>query len=208
VKLGWLLRLLGLRRATDVLRGTQLVYVGLGNPGDKYRNTRHNIGYRVLDSLSALSEEDGHDETCSALVTACRIAEKGTRVALVKPVTFMNRSGDSVCQVLATANLPPTSCLVVADDLNLPIGKLRFRKSGSDGGHNGLKSIITRIGDQFPRLRVGIGPVPKNATVVDFVLSDFGNDESALVHDAISRAVEALVHYAENGMDSAMSKYN
>jgi len=130
------------------------------------------------------------------------------RVIVAKPQTFMNRSGDAVGRLSRFAGVGPDRCLVIVDDVHLPVGKLRIRRSGSDGGHNGLKSIIGAIGGGFPRLRIGVGPAPKGEVLVEYVLGDFSGEEEPAVAEATERAADAALCVVRKGIDAAMNAYN
>ncbi len=176
---------------------------GLGNPGGQYAHTRHNIGFMVLDRLA---------ETENLLFTEkpvwhSYLARWGD-VLLVKPMTFMNRSGDAIGPLARYYKIAPEQVLVVSDDAALPLGRLRLRQTGSDGGHNGLKSVIEHLGELFPRLRVGIGAVTGNDELVDHVLGKFSAEEKSAMEAAIRRAVEAIRHVVQDGIVSAMNLYN
>jgi PTH1 family peptidyl-tRNA hydrolase len=132
----------------------------------------------------------------------------GAEIAVAQPQTYVNRSGDAVKGLLDKFKIPNSACLIVIDDLHLPIGALRFRRSGSDGGHNGLKSIISSIGSDFPRLRVGVGPLPPGGDTVAFVLGDFDSSEKEIIATAIAKAAEAVLFFVDQGIDKAMNRYN
>ncbi len=183
------------------------IFFGLGNPGKKYASTRHNVGFRVIDSFNKTLNERRSllfpDAECIRGVT-----EDGITVASVKPLTFMNRSGCAVEAVLKKWKVPPGKCLVIVDDLNLPLGVVRARRRGSHGGHNGLKSVIERIGCDFPRLRIGIGPCPEKTDIIDFVLGDFTESEEAILKGILSEINEALELFAAKGIDAVMNYIN
>jgi PTH1 family peptidyl-tRNA hydrolase len=124
------------------------------------------------------------------------------------PKTFVNRSGEALALVKKAFSLDLPRCMVIADDLNLPIGSLRLRRSGSDGGHNGLKSIIQSVGEGFPRLRIGIGPVSEKEAVMDFVLGDFTKEQKESIGKTVCEAAEACRYFADNTIEKAMNKYN
>lgn len=174
--------------------------VGLGNPGSEYRDTRHNVGFRVLDELckrqrTALRAGKGEYQFA-------RTAADGTEVVLVAPMTFMNNSGFAVADIMERFGVALHRLLIVADDFALPLGRLRFRMRGSDGGHNGLASIIYALNsDDFARLRCGIGkPVmPPKAAMAQFVLSPFDADEHAAVEGMVLRAADAAWEFARTG---------
>jgi PTH1 family peptidyl-tRNA hydrolase len=183
------------------------VVCGLGNPGDRYRLTRHNVGYRVVDLLADRWEvSKGRVRDGAAMIEVARDEPVG-RVLLVKPLRFMNRSGAPVRAAVRNANADPeTELLVVADDVDLPLGKIRLRRGGSAGGHNGLRDVIEALGtDQFARLRVGIG---RNGETVDHVLSTFSRDEEGLADEAIATAVDAAERWLEEGTEAAMNAFN
>jgi len=183
------------------------VVSGLGNPGDRYRLTRHNVGYRVVDLLADRWEvSKGRVRDGAATIEVARDEPVG-QVLLVKPLRFMNRSGAPLRAAVRNANADPKSdLLVVADDVDLPLGKIRLRRGGSAGGHNGLRDIIEALGtDQFARLRVGIG---RNGETVDHVLSTFGRDEEGLADEAIATAADAVERWLAEGTEAAMNAFN
>jgi len=171
--------------------------VGLGNVGAEYVGTRHNVGFEVLDRVArrlGASRRAVDQFSESALVQIEDPETGGRRVILAWPTTYMNRSGRAVEELLERLELGPESCLIVLDDFNLPLGAVRFRKRGSAGGHNGLESIIAALGtEEFPRLRLGIGPLPEGASAVDFVLSRFETGELEAVERMLAKAEEAVI---------------
>ncbi|HET6947925.1 MAG TPA: aminoacyl-tRNA hydrolase [bacterium] len=181
--------------------------VGLGNPGRRYRQTRHNVGWEVISRLArrariVVDEEDGFSDVG-------RGAIGGTRVILARPQTYVNVSGEAVRDLRRRHRLRPQDIVVVVDDLDLPLGRLRLRASGSAGGHNGLKSIIEAIGTtEFPRLRVGIGRPPEGVDPADYVLTPFTSDEQAVVDAALDRAAEAIETAVTEGIETAMNRFN
>ena len=176
---------------------------GLGNPGSEYAATRHNIGFMVVDQLAA---QFGSSWEKSAKWDA--LSARCGAVLLVKPMSFMNRSGYPLFAAAQFYKIPQQEILVVLDDLALQLGRLRLRARGRSGGHNGLESIIVQFGtEEIPRLRVGIGHAPREG-YVDYVLSRFFDDEKPLVRSAISRAVEAVKCAIDNGLVSAMNTFN
>ncbi|MDG5814424.1 aminoacyl-tRNA hydrolase [Chitinispirillales bacterium ANBcel5] len=184
----------------------QKLIAGLGNPGDEYHNTRHNVGFMISDRLGSILNEQ---LKFSAYNSECKSGFANEQpVLLIKPQTYMNRSGSAIETAVEDYSLSASDVLVIVDDFNLPLGTLRFRRGGSHGGHNGLKSIISQIGSDFSRLRVGIGPLPTNSAVIDFVLGDFSETEMQLVDKVISKAVIAIQFMLKNGLDSAMNEYN
>jgi PTH1 family peptidyl-tRNA hydrolase len=182
------------------------IVVGLGNPGSQYSKTRHNIGWMILDRLADRAGWSGRGRTRdAAAVVAGRY--RGLDLALVKPLTYMNESGLAVRKTLARERAPLAELLVVADDFSLPFGKLRFRESGSAGGHNGLRSIIEELEtEKFSRLRVGIGDPGRQA--VDHVLSEFGPGERQRLSELLDVAVDAVEAWAREGTNKAANHYN
>jgi PTH1 family peptidyl-tRNA hydrolase len=176
---------------------------GLGNPGPEYAATRHNIGFMVADQLAAQ-----YGSTWEKSSKWDALSAKCGSVLLIKPMSFMNRSGYPLFAVAQFYKIEPQQILVVLDDLALPVGRLRLRARGGSGGHNGLESIITQFGtEEIPRLRIGIGEAPRDGSV-DYVLSRFFDEEKPLVRSAISRAVEAVKCAIDNGLVSAMNTFN
>lgn len=182
------------------------VIVGLGNPGPKYAGTRHNVGFDVIDYLAAAPGCTPFREKFDAFVAELKEGEE--TVLLVKPLTFMNLSGRSVRAVIDFYKLPLSELLVVCDDFNLPLGKLRIRPKGSHGGQNGLRNIREQLGtDEYTRLRIGVGePAPGDA--VDHVLSKFKPGERKAVEDAIATAAQAALVWIRQGTAAAMNRFN
>lgn len=181
--------------------------VGLGNPGREYEKTRHNVGFRVIDRLSGKCGIPLKMTKWQALLGEGKI--DGEKFLLVKPLTYMNRSGEAVQKVLHWYKLSLEELLVVYDDLDLPVGKLRLREKGSAGGHNGMKSIIAHLGsDSFKRIRIGIGRPPEGMQVPDYVLSPFSKGESALVDQSLAKAAEAVRLWAKTPFAQVMNQYN
>ena len=184
-----------------------LVVVGLGNPGAGYDGTRHNLGFLVVDELSRRHGIAVTRSKFSALWGQGRLG--GEQVVLVKPQTYMNLSGDAVQPLARFFQAPPARVLVVCDDFSIDLGALRLRAKGSDGGHNGLKSLIARLGTQeFPRLRMGMGPLPPHFDVADFVLSRFARADHEAVQQLVQRAADAVECFAEHGLDTTMNRFN
>ncbi len=183
------------------------IIAGLGNPGKKYETTRHNVGFCVIDKLAAAYNISVTEEKYKALAGNGYI--EGNRVLLLKPQTYMNLSGESVREAVDFYKADPsTDLIVILDDIDLPLGQLRIRKSGSAGGHKGLKSIISCLGTQeFARLRVGIGARPPLMDLADYVLSHFPAEEWRLMDETFSLAAEAVVCMMEDA-DMAMNRYN
>lgn len=180
--------------------------VGLGNPGADYERTRHNVGWMVVDAFARKFRIDIAKHEKSALTGTGRVA--GGSVMVAKPLTFMNLSGDAV-RLLVNAYLESTDELIVVyDDIDLPLAKLRIRPNGSAGTHNGMRSIVQTLGSEaFPRLRVGIGAAD-GGRLRDYVLDEFAADEQPIVDRAIGRAVDALVLFARGDLRRAMNEFN
>ena len=182
--------------------------VGLGNPGDQYENTRHNAGFRVVDELADRGDFPVQRLKFHALTNTAVIGGQG--VLVMKPVTYMNLSGEAVGEAARFYKLPPDHVLVISDDVDLPLGKLRLRKGGSAGGHNGLKSIIQHLGtDQFPRVKIGVGAKPHpDYDMADWVLSKFAGEDLKTITEAVKKAADAVECYIEDGPDRAMNRFN
>ncbi|MBV9441027.1 MAG: aminoacyl-tRNA hydrolase [Candidatus Eremiobacteraeota bacterium] len=176
---------------------------GLGNPGPAYERTRHNVGFMVVDALAAdwgVSEWQKKGEARFAL-------DRGRRVLLLKPQSYMNLSGGPVLSLATFYKIPPRRILAVVDDLDLPFGTLRMRARGSSGGHNGLKSLIDVLGQEFPRMRIGIGR-GSDADAIDRVLSPFSTAEQQELNALITRAMSGIVIWLGEGIGPAMNRVN
>ena len=180
--------------------------VGLGNPGRRFRQNRHNVGFMVLDAIARQMGTSFTRHQSQALVTDGRW--EGARIYLAKPQTYMNLAGSSVGPLARYYRVPTSSIIVVFDDLDLPLGTLRLRGGGGSGGHRGMESLISALGDSFPRLRLGIGRPPGRMDPADFVLEDFADDEAGAVQSAIDRASDCLRELIRGGIERAMTKYN
>ncbi|WP_425400687.1 aminoacyl-tRNA hydrolase [Aeoliella sp.] len=181
--------------------------VGLGNPGKKYDDTRHNVGFELIGELAKRWQVDGFRDKHQAQMAEAVLA--GEKALLLAPQTFMNLSGVSVRLAADFYKLPLTDLLVVCDDFNLPLGSLRMRTKGSAGGQNGLDNIIQQLGTQeIARLRIGIGPVPERWSTVDFVLGKFSRDEQELADQTIRRAADAVECWMAEGPTAAMNQFN
>ncbi len=178
--------------------------VGLGNPGGEYAGTRHNVGFDVVDEVAR--RWGARLRAWKSIADVAAVSGRG--VVLVKPQTFMNASGEAVSRIAQFHKLNPEDVLVVVDEVQLPLDKLRIRRSGSAGGHNGLKSVIQHVGDQFPRLRIGIGRGDPKWDLADHVLSRFTHEERQVAADAVTRAADAVETFVEEGIEAAMSRFN
>ena len=188
--------------------GVDWLLVGLGNPGDKYENTRHNAGYMVVDEIGNRQRIPIQKLKYKALTNTTELG--GQKVLVMKPVTYMNLSGEAVRQAADFYKVPAERILVISDDTALAVGKLRIRKGGSAGGHNGLKSIILQLGtDQFPRLRVGVGEKPHpDYDLADWVLGHFTGQDKKDMDAAVAKAADAVECLLSQGLDRAMNRYN
>ena len=184
------------------------IVVFLGKPGDKYENTRHNVGFMTADALGEKLNKPIQRLKFKALTNVVEYG--GCRVLLMKPTTYMNLSGEAVGEAARFYKLPPERVLVISDDVSLPVGKLRIRKGGSAGGHNGLKSIIQHLGtDQFPRIKVGVGQKPHpDYDMADWVLSKFAGEDLKTITEAIRKAADAVECLIQEGPDKAMNRFN
>ncbi|MEZ5292219.1 MAG: aminoacyl-tRNA hydrolase [Vicinamibacterales bacterium] len=181
--------------------------VGLGNPGDRYADTRHNVGFQVIDVLARRWSVDQWRDQQQALVA--RVRDGVEPVLLAKPMTFMNASGESVAGLSAFYKVPVGDVLVVLDEAALPLGRLRAGRGGSDGGHNGLKSVIARLGTRdVPRLRIGVGRGDGRRDLADHVLGRFTEDERKSVEAAVLRAADAAVMFVTEGIERVMNAFN
>lgn len=182
--------------------------VFLGNPGKKYENSRHNVGFMVADALAGNLEIKINKLRFRSLSELCRIGDK--KFLLLKPQTYMNLSGTAVKEAMSFYKLEPEDLLVVSDDMDLPTGKIRIRKKGSAGGHNGLADIIGKIGSSdFARLRIGIDKPPhEDYDTKDWVLESFSGNDKKLIDEAVKRAAAAIFDYAKKDLDEVMNEYN
>ena len=188
--------------------GVDWPLVGLGNPGDRYENTRHNVGWMVADELGRRKNIPIQKLKYKALTNTAELG--GQKVLIMKPVTYMNLSGEAVKQAADFYKTPAQQILVVSDDTALAVGRLRIRAGGSAGGHNGLKNIIQLLGtDRFPRLRLGVGEKPHpDYDLADWVLGHFQGQDKKAIDDAVSRAADAIECILSQGLDRAMNRYN
>ncbi|MFP3898793.1 MAG: aminoacyl-tRNA hydrolase [Dehalococcoidia bacterium] len=189
------------------------VIVGLGNPGKAYAHNRHNVGFRCLDYFARLHSIRLDRRQCQAKVGLTEVS--GHKLLLARPRTFMNSSGDSVACLVRRQDVPLSHLLVIYDDLDLPLGKIRLRQRGGSGGHKGMRSIISALGSEdFPRIRVGIGrpqvaerPLSEDA-IVAYVLSDFSADEDKLIMPVIVKVGDAIESFLTQPVEAAMSQFN
>ncbi len=183
------------------------LFFGLGNPGGRYERTRHNLGWLLADHLAqrhGIRFSAGRGEYFHA-----KYPLEGCPIRLIKPTTFMNLSGRAVRQYLAIERPLDFELMVAVDDVNLPLGRLRMRPSGTAGGHNGLKSVIERLGrEDFPRLRMGVGPGPSGEDLAEYVLEDFEKEEWEAVDTLLERAADGFEHWVLHGPKSTMGRFN
>ncbi|MBP3442045.1 MAG: aminoacyl-tRNA hydrolase [Clostridia bacterium] len=197
------------RKVSAVPSGSpEIMIVGLGNPGRDYEMTRHNAGFLTLDHIAAEENIEIKKLKYKALIGNAVIS--GHRCLLVKPQTFMNNSGEAVREISQFYKIPPEKIIVIFDDISLPCGKLRIRRKGTDGGHNGIKSIIYHLNsDNFPRIKIGVGAKPHpDYNLADWVLSAFKKDEMEELKKAITKATEVLPFMLDGEIDKAMNKAN
>ena len=183
--------------------------VGLGNPGKKYDGTRHNVGFQVIAELHKRFGQPRPSAKFDSELVQVQVSSDNLKVLLQSPLTFMNLSGKAVRAALDFYKISTQDLLVICDDLNLDLGRLRFRPSGSAGGQNGLKDIIQKLGSQeFARLRVGVGKPPQGWEVSNYVLSKFRDDESVDLQKAIERAADGVLTWIDSGTAEAMNRFN
>ena len=184
------------------------IIAGLGNPGKRYENTRHNVGFDAIDELVDRYRIPGSGVSHKAMVG--KGIMEGQKVLLAKPLTYMNLSGEAIRGLVDYYKIDPeTELLVIYDDISLEPGNIRIRKKGSAGGHNGIKSIIAQLGTQnFQRIRIGVGEKPKNWDLADYVLGTFGKEDRPLVEEAIGNAAEAAAMIIQGKTDEAMNRFN
>ena len=196
------------KRQKDFGSSYDAVIIGLGNPGREYETTRHNAGFMVIDKLC---EEYGFEVKKSkfkSLMGEFRVGDN--RVLVLKPQTYMNNSGQAVVEALSFYKLDPSQALIIFDDISLPPGKIRLRRNGSDGGHNGMKNIISLSGSNaFPRLKVGVGAKPHpDYDLKDWVLGSFHGEDATLMKTSIKNSADAAICFIREGIDSAMNKFS
>lgn len=183
------------------------IIAGLGNPEKKYEGTRHNAGFEAMDALCELLGVRLMENKFTALTG--KAVYKEEKLLLMKPLTYMNRSGDSIAAAAAFYKLPPENVIIMYDDINFEPGRLRVRESGSAGGHNGMKSIIARLGSEdFPRIRIGVGGLAENEDMISHVLGHFSAEDEKSVRAACENAAKAALDIIEFGTPEAMNRYN
>ena len=183
--------------------------VGLGNPEPKYDKTRHNIGFDAVDALARRRQISWSENRRFQGWFGEGTGFKGSKLRLLKPLTYMNRSGQAIRAVMDWYKFPPDSVLIIYDDMDLPVGRLRLRLSGSAGGHNGMKSAIAHLGTQnFPRLRIGIGKSSQDKGTISHVLGKFSAQETELISQVLELVVETVELALQEGVEKAMSLYN
>ncbi len=189
-------------------RPVSWLIVGLGNPGDKYDGTRHNAGFLAVDALADKGQFRISRVKFKALTAQGSVGGQGALV--MKPTTYMNLSGEAVGEAARFYHIPPANVLVISDDVDLPLGKLRLRTGGSAGGHNGLKSIIQHLGtDQFPRIKIGVGGKPHpDYDMADWVLGRLQGEDRKVLDEAAERAAEAAACLLKDGPQKAMNRFN
>lgn len=184
-----------------------LLIIGLGNPENEYSNTRHNMGFDVINKLAEKFNIDITKNKFNGLCGSGNV--NGEKVVLLKPQTYMNLSGDAVNKYMAFYKLQPEEILVIYDDIDTEPGKIRIRKQGSAGTHNGMKSVVSCIGtENFARIRVGIGSPEYKTDLINYVIGKINNDERQLLDKGIDLAIDAIAEILKNGLDSAMNKFN
>ena len=198
----------GIRMFLKKSGGVDWILVCLGNPGDQYENTRHNVGFMVADELGDRARIPIQKLKYKALTNTTQLG--GQKVLIMKPITYMNLSGEAVRQAVDFYKVPADHVLVVSDDTALAVGRLRIRKGGSAGGHNGLKNIIQHLGtDQFPRVRLGVGEKPHpDYDLADWVLGKFQGEDKKAIDAAVKKAADAIECILSDGLDRGMNQYN
>jgi len=182
---------------------------GLGNPGAKYRGTRHNVGFEVIDLLARKHRLEFEAAPADAVFARWRRSETGDVILLAKPLTFMNLSGDAVAAMARYYKVETPDLLIVCDDVNLPLGRLRVRGSGTEGGHNGLRSMAAMLGTiDYPRLRIGVGRGDLRRDMADHVLARFEPEEESGIEAAVARAADAVETWIDDGLAKTMNVFN
>ena len=188
-------------------QGTDFLIVGLGNPGSKYDNTRHNIGFAAVDYICEKTGTKLDKAKFTALYGTWKYKDK--KVVILKPQTFMNLSGNAVGAMARFYKIPPENVIVIYDDVSMAVGKMRIRAKGSAGGHNGIKSIISQIGDVFPRIKLGVGEKPHpEYDLADWVLGKFSDLDRKILSDTFESAYQSVMLMIDGQTDKAMNLYN
>lgn len=184
------------------------IIAGLGNPGSRYKNTRHNVGFRAIEYIAKCVNIEVKQIKFKSLYGVCKLNNKN--VLLIKPQTFMNNSGEAITEAMSFYKIPPQNTIIIFDDISLDIGKMRIRRKGSDGGHNGMKNIIYLSGkDTFPRIKVGVGKKPNpNWDLADWVLSDFNKEDNDIIEKEFDKIYQAVNFLVDDKIDEAMNKFN
>ena len=183
--------------------------VGLGNPGKDYEETRHNVGFRVVDALAAAKGADWKKERSFKGEFSQFVDEDGNKVYLLKPHTFMNESGTSIQKVCSYYKIPPVEVIIIYDEINMKVADVKASISSGTGGHNGMVDIVTKIAPRFTRLRIGVGQKPiKEMSLADYVLGKFEKDEDSLIASSMDRYLESLERLMVEGLDKAMNHIN
>jgi len=180
---------------------------GLGNPEKKYEETRHNVGFKLIDKLSERFNKNLNEHKFHSLFTQVSVGDE--KVILVKPLTYMNNSGLAVREISNYFKIETQDIYVVYDDISIDLGSLRIRKKGSAGGHNGIKSIINHLSSmEFPRIKIGVGEKPVHMDLADYVLSNFKKSEKEIIEQSIEKSADAVVSILDNGIDFTMNNFN
>ena len=186
---------------------TSYLLIGLGNPGREYRDSRHNVGFMLIDRIAVRLDARGMKVQSKAIVTTAMYEDR--KLILAKPQTYMNLSGQSVQGLIHFYKLPLANVLIAYDDLDIPFGTIRIRPGGGPGGQRGMASTIEQLGtDDFPRLRIGIGRPPGRMDPAAYILQDFTRAEMKILSEILDRAADAALEFVVNGLDKAMNKYN
>ena len=181
--------------------------VGLGNPGTKYANTRHNVGFMAIHTLAKDLNINSTTNKFKAILGQSRIGKE--KVLLLQPLTYMNNSGESVRLIVDYYKIPVEKVVIIYDDLDLPTGKVRIKKKGSAGGHNGLRSVIKMLGTkEIPRIRIGIDSPQEKISVIDYVLGSFSEEEGNIIRKSLDNVFDIIKEIIDNGYQSAMNRFN
>ena len=182
---------------------------GLGNPGLKYKGTRHNVGFDTVDYMAAVTGTKIKKVKHKAVIGECLLRDSMKKVIFVKPQTFMNLSGESIAEIVDWYDIDLKNLIVIYDDVDLPLGKMRIRAGGSSGSHNGMKNIIYMLEEnRFPRVRIGVDRQPENMDLASYVLSKFDKSERKIVNGTIEKAKDAVLEIIKSGVERAMNRFN